>query len=295
MESNKTYRIMDVIYFDSLTGVLPSEFDKYELYEVLSDGNLRRNQGIKRRGSVLVYDVSDADVEFKERYREKIHTIHYHNVVERQRKSKKGEESTQASALGRKIITILPLNGIYSSLERDELNDLGCEFVTASNTPNGIRITPIISLRKAPDNMFLMVNPEQLAERNATLFERITPEIVELYQKGNGYFGNPEEMPLNVTVMPIDGVYGSLSDEKKALLGNKFVTISDTLDGLKVDPVDTSQNITGTVYLVVQLGVLRNSDRELLNVISSELVELSSMNNGYFTNSSDKQKTHIKD
>lgn len=298
MESNKSneaYRIMDVIYFDSLKGSLPSDFDEFELYEVLNDGNLRRNRGIKHKGKVVVYDVSDTSDEFKEKYKEHIHTIHYHKIVRSPIKSKKDEGLKQPSALGRRIISILPLDGVYSSLGRDEFDDLGCEFVTASNTPNGIEITPVISLRKTPDNMFLVVDSEQLSERNPALLERITPEIVELYQKENGYYGNPEALPLNVTVMPIDGVYESLTDDKKALLGSKFVAISDTPEGLKVDPVDSSQNITGTVYLVVQPGALRNSDRELLSDISSELVELSSKDNGCFANHGEEQKTHIKD
>lgn len=179
----KAIRILDVLPMDRARGITREELDSFKMYKVIEPGVLRENCGIKRRRSdIIVCDVTSASSEFKEKYSDRIVEM---DVSEIQPAFYQEEEKCYLNA--RKILDLLPVDGIYSSLSRDEMNRLGHNYVSIQSTQFGTRVTPVIISKTLPDNLYLIVNTATIGEE---LFEKISSELVELSKKENRLYDN---------------------------------------------------------------------------------------------------------
>ena len=160
------------------------ELDAYPIYEILPDNVVKENAGTKRRENVLVYNVTDASDEFKQEHADVIHELEVKDIktirVQRQAKNKGPERSG-------KIVTIFPVAGnIYSTLTKSEANALGSEYFKLVNTPEGINLVPVLSLKNGEQvELYLKVNATNMSPE---LLEKIAPEVQELASKENGLY-----------------------------------------------------------------------------------------------------------
>lgn len=177
MNKNNVVQILDVIPVDLLKENIPSEFENYLIYELVAPGVLKANCGHKKnKTDILVYDVSDAPQKFKDEYSKKICELCISQII--------GNPVPKVRCAN-KIITILPLDGVYSTLNRDELCLLGADFVTVTSVSDGLLVESIISCKIKPNNMYLRITLEKLP---LSLREKIESETSELYEMGNNIF-----------------------------------------------------------------------------------------------------------
>ncbi len=183
---NRAIRILDVIPMDKTRRIPSQELDSFKLYKVIRSGVLKEDCGIKRkRSDIIVCDVSSASEEFKSRYADLIVEIDVNEIVPAFRDDDE-KQSDSAIRISR-IIELLPVDGTYASLTREELNMLGHNYVSIKSTPHGTKVTPVITTKPLPDNLYLIVNLETISDE---LREKITPELVELSTKPNNFYEN---------------------------------------------------------------------------------------------------------
>lgn len=179
--TESSIRIFDIIPVSSIEGRIPSEFDSIPMYEYVDEGIIKENYGYKKdHGTILFYDVSSQSEELKKRYANLIQEIEVNKVIRITSQRKKVETSQVG-----KIVTILPLDGTYSTLKKEEITALGNDYVTVTSKEEGIEIKPIISAKNIPDNMYLKVNTNRLPNE---LIAALSSELKELIQKPNGLY-----------------------------------------------------------------------------------------------------------
>ena len=177
MNRKNAVQIMDVIPVDLLKENIPREFENYPIYELVAPGVLKVNCGSKRRKSdILVYDVSSATPSFKDNYSEKICELHISQII---------GLPTPKVRCANKIISVLPLDGVYSTLSKEELCLLGTEFVTVTAVAEGLLVKPLISCKLKPDNIYIRINLDELP---IAVREKIESETSELYEVGDSIF-----------------------------------------------------------------------------------------------------------
>jgi hypothetical protein len=180
-ENESPVRIYDVIPVNDISGQVPKEFDRLPMYEVIDEETLKENYGLKRNhDDILVYDVSTASEELRSKYASSIVEMHIRNVIKITKDKKQN--------VGRvgQIVTVLPLDGVYTTLSREEMDAIGHDYVTLTNTEDGIKVDPLISSKNLPDNMYLSIDARK--NMSEDLEVKIAPEIVELSKKENGLY-----------------------------------------------------------------------------------------------------------
>lgn len=178
--NSEAVRIWDVI---AESDYIP-ELDKYPLYEILQDGTVKENAGTKKRDMVLFYDVTDASDEFKSEHRDIIRELEVKGIKTIRVKREPKEELNLAA---RKIVVLLSLaSDVYSTLSKEEINALGSDYFSLTNTPEGIKLDPVIRL-KGNDavELYLKVYPSKL---DSELVDKISPEMLELASNEYGLY-----------------------------------------------------------------------------------------------------------
>lgn len=257
--------IMPVDVVDVVIGATPRSFSQYTIYEVLGNGVIRENAGIKRdRDTVLVYDVTRASEDFKQRYG---------NVIRRDFEVTQliREKETKLSVPKGKIISILPLGNAYAKLNKDEKLSLGNDFVTVRALTEGVEVKPLIRTKEIPGNLFVKVDTSLMKPE---LSDKISSEVVELNEMANGLY----DFNL-VTLMPLDGIYGTLERQEMDALGYNYVTVSNTAEGISLNSLNSTTLVQNNTYLKVYPFLCSSS---LRSKVSGELVELRKKENGLY-------------
>ncbi len=135
------------------------------------------------QSDVLVYDVTGASEGFKKFFGSKIVEIEAKQIIERKKPNTyKGSAS--------KITTILPLTGIYGDLTLPEKISLGSDFVNIENIEGNLGLTSVIRKKELGEKTHLRlgncISPE--------LYEKISPELIELIELENGLYQSIEEV-----------------------------------------------------------------------------------------------------
>lgn len=184
--NSEAVRIWDVI---AESDYIP-ELDKYPLYEILQDGIVKENAGTKKRDMVLFYDVTKASDEFKSEHRDIIRELEVKGIKTIRVKREPKEELNLAA---RKIVVLLSLaSDVYSTLSKEEINALGSDYFSLTNTPEGIKLDPVIRL-KGNDalELYLKVYPSKL---DSELLDKISPEMMELASNEYGLYEEKGEI-----------------------------------------------------------------------------------------------------
>lgn len=190
-------RIWSIIQFDKLLeirGQIPNDLANFPIYEYIANGVIKSNIGIiKRQDSILFYDVTHASEELKTKYSEFIMELEVKKIQNTQNTS----EEKASTDLGEKIATvmrlteafstsIMNLTGTYPKLSKTEIKALGHDFVSIENTPEGIKLTPTLSIDDGyTRDLYLKVDPSLLDE---SLLAKISDELTELTRKENGFY-----------------------------------------------------------------------------------------------------------
>ena len=141
---------------------------------------------IRDVNDTLFYDVSNASPDFKESFRNLIIELEVKTIIQ------SGEPKiTKKPSVGSRIVSILPLDGIYSSLSKSELIALGNNFVIINDKSNGqVSIRRIISTYDSrpnglPPNLFLKLDVTSIP---TSLMDKLSSEIVEFTSVGYGLY-----------------------------------------------------------------------------------------------------------
>ncbi len=194
MENSGALQFFDIIRVDNVKGNLGEEFKNFPMYELLNDGTIKESYGRKRDPEdILFYDVSNASLEFKEKYSSVLEELEVKGI----KRIIRPKRSFNNGIGNGRIVTLLPLSGnVYGTLSKQELKCLGNEFYTLSSTPDGFKLSAIIKGKILPDNLFIAINTSAISEE---LFEKLSPDLTELSELPNGLYESK----------------GSISTEKK--------------------------------------------------------------------------------
>lgn len=173
--------------YEDVPGKDIRDFEGLPIYRFISPNILRRSAAIMRDShDVLVYDVTNAPEELKEKYEPFI--VKMNCDIE---KSQIVQTEKARINCGR-IVELLPLDGSYTSLRSSEKRRLGNEFVALRNLDDGsIELVVVDIASTIPDNVYLKVNLAKAGER---LRNKLSSEVVELISKGNGQFALPGQL-----------------------------------------------------------------------------------------------------
>ncbi len=181
MENNK----MSVLPVDYLRGHLDTdEFDTLSMYQLLGNGVVKENAGIKMSHcDYIVYDVTNAKEETKRAYADYIFDIDVHKVIKGNTFKRVSRESYLK---GKSITTLMSILGVYRSLTTTDKEELGYDFVNVEDTPLGIKITPIFRGREfTSGNVYLRLSGKPIPQE---LFEIISNDITELTKKDDYFY-----------------------------------------------------------------------------------------------------------
>lgn len=186
-ENVSVVRIWEIIPLEYVKGAVTPEFSSFDIYQYVTDGVVRENMGLIRDvNDTLFYDVSNASPDFKESFRNLIIELEVKTIIQ------SGEPKiTKKPSVGSRIVSILPLDGIYSSLSKSELIALGNNFVIINDKSNGqVSIRRIISTYDSrpnglPPNLFLKLDVTSIP---TNLMDKLSSEIVEFTSVGYGLY-----------------------------------------------------------------------------------------------------------
>ncbi len=173
-------RDWEVIYVDEIKKSGLGNLDdvcSYDMYELIEPGVVKLSAGVRGKNTgPLMFNVSQATDILKDKYRYYIRNLQIQEVL---------GEFKKPSPVGR-IVTLLPLDGIYGDLDKNDRDSLGREFVYVESTPHGIKIGNVVTIKNMSDNVYLRVHPELLD--GTEVLGVVFPELCELVEREKGYF-----------------------------------------------------------------------------------------------------------
>lgn len=187
-------RIWSIIQVEKLLedrGHIPNDLVNLPIYEYIGNGVIKPNMGVRRRqDSILFYDVTHASDQLKEKYGEFIMELDVkkiQNVPEENTPTDLGDKITTVMRLTETFSTsIMNVIGTYPELSKTEIEALGHDFVSVESTPEGIRLTPTLSVNDGyTSDLYLRISPSLLDEN---LLSKISSDLTELTRKPNGFY-----------------------------------------------------------------------------------------------------------
>jgi len=189
-KTNESIRILDVIEESQVRGTSNKEFGELPLYEYISKGVLKESMGVKKEhDAIFYYDVSKASDELRESCASIIEEMEVTSIIRNNTFGKKRNETMPGT-----ILTLLPIMYIKEIENPNIRKQLGSEFVSIENTPEGIKVSPTLCIDgkidfSAESEYYVSLKTEKMTPE--TLLE-LSDKLIELIKQENGLYNSKE-------------------------------------------------------------------------------------------------------